>query len=139
MKTVTRLAAGCALLASLSANAASDPIVESFERMFNHAPSCGAARTAPTAVDPLQSALVIPLRDRLRSEAANKAASALVSSDPLLASFERMFAHEPLARMPAAPAGFESDPLVAAVVEPLQGHVAGHAIPGHLAHLRLKP
>jgi hypothetical protein len=139
MKNVTSLAAGCALFVSLSANAASDPVAESFERMLNHAPTYGTAAGAATEVDPLQTALVIPLRVRLGAEAANGAASHRASSDPVLASFERMLAHEANATLPAVPAGFESDPLVAAVVEPLQDHVAGHAIPGHLAHLRVKP
>ena len=41
------------------------------------------------------------------------------SSDPVLASFERMLEHRPAVVVKPAPAGFPADPLVAAVRAPL--------------------
>lgn len=49
-----------------------------------------------------------------------------LSDDPVLASFQRMLAHEPNRAAPQVPANFERDPLIEALVLPLLRWSATH-------------
>jgi hypothetical protein len=42
------------------------------------------------------------------------------ATDPVVLSFERMLNHEPNTLAPPIPAGFEADPLIVAMVDPLR-------------------
>ncbi|MBK6294855.1 MAG: hypothetical protein IPF55_11630 [Rhodoferax sp.] len=47
-------------------------------------------------------------------------ACAQAATDPVALSFERMLKHTPVTTAPAVPANFGTDPLIAAMVEPLR-------------------
>lgn len=94
---------------------AQDGAAASFERMLSHQPSTHQPVTAAQRdTDPLVAALVVPLRDGIQP------LPAFAANDPLAQSFARLFAHQPNAIAPALPSGSGTDPLVAALVEPLR-------------------
>lgn len=101
---------------------ADDAVVRSFERMLEPRPiPAPAVRPGRLEVDPLQAAIVIPLRDGVGRPAASAPA------DTVLHSFERLFSHVPNRVAPPLPAGLGDDPLIAAMVEPLRTWLAGEA------------
>ena len=52
-------------------------------------------------------------------------ACAQAATDPVALSFERMLNHTPVTTAPAVPANFGTDPLIAAMVEPLRQWQSG--------------
>ncbi|MBK6866255.1 MAG: hypothetical protein IPG91_23450 [Ideonella sp.] len=115
----TRSASIALALAMAAGNClAQDSAAASFERMFSHQPATHQPVTAAQRdADPLVAALVVPLRDGVQR------APAFAAADPVAQSFARLFAHQPHATAPALPAGSATDPLVAALIEPLRdGH-----------------
>jgi len=106
---------------------AQDSAAASFERMLSHQPSTHQPVTAAQReADPLVAALVVPLRDGFPR------LPAFATDDPLAQSFARLFAHQPNAIAPALPSGSGTDPLVAALIEPLRdGSAAAAAAQRH--------
>jgi hypothetical protein len=108
------------LIAGAANCAASEGVLESFERMLTHEPGRGVPlASAQVTADPLVEAMVVPLRDGIRPAPPRAA-------DPVAESFARMLAHVPSTHVPPVPAGIGADPLIAAVVEPLRQWLAGN-------------
>jgi hypothetical protein len=104
-----------ALAFASSSGMTADPVRASFERMLAHEPMLTRAPAETRGpVDPLIAALVVPLRDGTRF------ASPTVATDPVAESYARMFNHEPNRIAPVLPASAGTDPLIAAIVWPLQ-------------------
>ena len=98
-----------------AAAAHADPVMDSFDRMLTHAAATMAAARPVEPADPLVSALVEPLRDARAAGAVHVAAA---GDDTIRAGFDRMLQHEPTPLAARVPAG--TDPLVAALIEPLR-------------------
>ena len=113
-----RLAAMFAL--SVAATAHADPVADGFEHMLTHTPTTSAVAHPVGPADPLLVALVVPLRDGWANPVAARA------GDPVLAAFTRMLGHDPTHSRPPVPAG--TDPLVAALIEPLRNSQAAHTV-----------
>jgi hypothetical protein len=116
--------AATALLATGLAQA-QDPVRAGFDRMLDHtACTCTAAvpAQAAAALDPLLTAMVLPLRGDQPSAAMNWA-----RHDAAGASFERMLAHVPSTHRPSGPQPAMEDPLVLALVEPLRESLIAEA------------
>lgn len=110
-----------ALAAGAANSAASDAVLESFERMLAHEPGRGVpVSTMAAQADPLIEAMVVPLRDGIRRAPSPPA-------DPVAESFARMLSHTPSTHVPPVPDGLGADPLVAAMVEPLRQWLADSA------------
>ena len=110
------LSAAILALLGACAQAATDPVALSFERMLNHTPVTTApAVPANFGTDPLIAAMVEPLRSGTLHTAAQVA-----KGDLTIGGFDRMLAHSPTSTYPAVPANFGTDPLIAAMVEPLR-------------------
>lgn len=120
-----RAAASALALLLASAGAGADALHASFERMLTAAaPSSSSGpvvRTPGVEADPLWAAMVLPLRDGLQPGAAPQ-------TDPVMASFTRMFTHEPNRTAPQRPDATDADPLIAAIVRPL--HSSSHVVAG---------
>jgi hypothetical protein len=116
LETVMKTRRLVALIAlSFAAAAQADPVMDSFDRMLTHAAATIATARPSESADPLVAAMVEPLRDT-RGTAAVPVAAA--DGDAVRASFERMLQHEPTPLAARAPQG--TDPLVAALIEPLR-------------------
>ncbi|MBK6294679.1 MAG: hypothetical protein IPF55_10605 [Rhodoferax sp.] len=110
------LSAAILALFGACAQAATDPVALSFERMLNHTPATSApAVPANFGTDPLIAAMVVPLRNGTPHTAPQVA-----KVDLTIGGFDRMLAHTPTTATPAVPANFGTDPLIAAMVEPLR-------------------
>jgi hypothetical protein len=104
-----------ALAFASSSGMTADPVRASFDRMLAHEPMpAGAPAATRGPADPLIAALVVPLRDGTRF------ARPAIATDPVAESFARMFDHEPNRTAPALPESAGTDPLIAAIVWPLQ-------------------
>jgi hypothetical protein len=113
----TRALAALITLSFLAA-AHADPVADSVQRMLDHSATRAPVARPAEPADPLLAALIQPLRDGGGSAGARSAA---VGDDPVRASFDRMLQHAPTALAARVPAG--TDPLVAALIEPLRdGH-----------------
>ncbi|MBI3154129.1 MAG: hypothetical protein HYZ20_01830 [Burkholderiales bacterium] len=100
---------------SFAAAAHADPVMDSFDRMLTHAAATMATARPAESADPLVATMVEPLREAHRAGAVHVAAT---GDDAVRASFDRMLQHEPTPLAARVPAG--SDPLVAALIEPLR-------------------
>jgi hypothetical protein len=87
--------------------------VAGVQRMRTHQPDAPAASTA-VQVDagPQLDTIVVPLRDGVRRGARQP--------DAVADSFDRMLSHTPNRVAPPVPSGLGTDPLAAAMVEPLR-------------------
>lgn len=124
LKSLRKLSSLSIVLSCLGGTAAQadDAVARSFERMLEQRSiPAPAVRPGRAELDPLQAAIVIPLRDGVGRPAASAPA------DPVLHSFERLFSHVPNPVAPPVPAGLGDDPLMAAMVEPLRTWLAGEA------------
>ncbi|MBK9235086.1 MAG: hypothetical protein IPO19_03085 [Rhodoferax sp.] len=84
--------------------------------MLKHTPVTTApAVPADFGTDPLIAAMVEPLRNGTQHTVAQVA-----KVDLTIGGFDRMLAHSPTSTYPAVPANFGTDPLIAAMVEPLR-------------------
>lgn len=113
MKTRQLLALIALTFAAAAAQA--DPVMDSFDRMLTHAAATMATDRPTESADPLVAAMVEPLRDARGTAAVHVAAA---GRDPIRASFDRMLQHEPTPLAAHVPQG--TDPLVAALIEPLR-------------------
>ena len=110
------LSAAILALSGACAQAATDPVALSFERMLNHTPVTTApAVPANFGTDPLIAAMVVPQRSGTQHTVAQVA-----KVDLTIGGFDRMLAHSPTSPSPAVPANFGTDPLIAAMVVPLR-------------------
>ena len=110
------LSAAILALFGACAQAATDPVALSFERMLNHTPVTTApAVPANFGTDPLIAAMVEPLRSGTLHTAAQVA-----KVDLTIGGFDRMLADSPTSTYLPVPANFVTDPLVSAMVEPLR-------------------
>ena len=110
------LSAAILALFGACAQAATDPVALSFERMLNHTPITSApAVPANFGTDPLLAAMVEPLRN-----GTPHTVTQVAKVDLTIGGFDRMLAHSPTTATPAVPANFGTDPLIAAMVVPLR-------------------
>jgi hypothetical protein len=110
------LSAAILALSGACAQAATDPVALSFERMLNHTPVTTApAVPANFGIDPLIAAMVVPQRSGTQH-----AVVQVAKVDLTIGGFDRMLAHTPTSTYPAVPANFGTDPLIAAMVVPLR-------------------
>ena len=109
-----------ALQALAASGARADAVHDSFDRMLAHPATPMSAAHPAEPADPLRAALVEPLRD---AQVRSVARAPRADDDAIVGAFARMLAHEPTPLTAAVPAG--TDPLVAALIEPLRdGHRA---------------
>lgn len=119
LSTLIPLALALQTLAATGAHA--DALHDSFDRMRAHPATPMSAVHPAEPADPLRAALVEPLRDAQVRSAAH---APRADDDAIVGAFARMLAHEPTPLTAAVPAG--TDPLVAALIEPLRD---GHRVP----------
>ncbi|HMQ73587.1 MAG TPA: hypothetical protein PKD25_13790 [Rubrivivax sp.] len=100
---------------TFAAAAQADPVMDSFDRMLTHAAATMAGARPAEPADPLVAAMVEPLREARGPAAVHVAAA---GGDAIRASFDRMLQHEPTPLAARVPQG--TDPLVAALIEPLR-------------------